>query len=96
MKTFAVKEKRSAPSTRSPSQPSRFSYVGPRQKTQQAEIRSILRSTGAPAKLSIGQPNNKYEQEADTVTNQVMAMPDTSVKSSMVFRVKVLYLQKLR
>ncbi len=57
---------------------SRFGYIGPEVKAQQAEIRRILRSTGAQAKLTIGQPNDKYEQEADRVVDQVMVMPDPS------------------
>jgi len=40
------------------------------------EIRRILRSTGARAKLTIGRPNDKYEQEADRVADQVMRMSD--------------------
>ncbi len=78
MKTFAVKEKRAAPAIRR-SQPSRFGYRGPEVKTQQAEIRRILRSTRAQAKLTIGQPNDKYEQEADRVADQIMRMFDTDV-----------------
>ncbi len=38
-----------------------------------------VRSLGSPriqAKLRIGQPNDKYEQEADRVAEQVMRMPD--------------------
>jgi hypothetical protein len=79
MKTFASKEKRSAPTVRKAR-----SYVhhpmGPAQQAQQAEIRRILRSTGAQAKLTIGQPNDKYEQEADRVADQVMAMPDPKLQ----------------
>jgi hypothetical protein len=75
MKTFSIKDKHSAPATRR-SRPSRFGYVGPEVKAQQAEIHRILRSTGAQAKLTIGQPNDKYEQEADRVADRVMAMPD--------------------
>ena len=78
MKTFAVKEKRSAPAIRR-SQPSRFGYRGPEVKALQAEIRHILRSTGAQAKLTIGQANDKYEQEADRVADQVMRMSDDDV-----------------
>lgn len=61
-------------------QPSRFGYIGPEAKARQVEIRRILRSTGAQAKLSIGQPNDKYEQEADRVADQVMAMPDPKLQ----------------
>ena len=66
MKTIAVKEKRFAPAARKSHQ-----YVhhtmGPLKQAQQAEVRRILHSTGAQAKLAIGQPNDKYEQEADHV-----------------------------
>lgn len=79
MKTFASKEKRSAPVVGKAR-----SYVhhpmGSAQQAQQAEIRRILRSTGAQAKLTIGQPNDKYEQEADRIADQVMAMPDTRLQ----------------
>jgi len=60
--------------------PSRFGYVGPEAKAQQAEIHRILHSTGAQAKLTIGQPNDKYEQEADRVADQVMRMPDPKLQ----------------
>ena len=60
--------------------PSRFGYVGPEVKAQQAKLRRILRSTGAQAKLTVGQPNDKYEQEADRVADQVMAMPDPKLQ----------------
>lgn len=79
MKTFATKEKRSAPAARKS-----HSYVhhpmGPVQQAQQAEIRRILRSTGAQAKLTIVQPNDKYEQEADRVADQVMRMPEPKLQ----------------
>ena len=35
------------------------------------------------AKLKIGQPNDKYEQEADRVAEQVMRMPDPRLTSSV-------------
>jgi len=79
MKTFASKEKRSAPAVGKVR-----SYVhhpmGPAQQVQRAEIRRILRSTDAQAKLTISQPNDKYEQEADRVADQVMAMPDPKLQ----------------
>lgn len=46
---------------------------------QQSEVRRILRATGAQAKLSIGQPGDRYEQEADRVAEKVMRMPDAEV-----------------
>ncbi|MHC4308358.1 MAG: eCIS core domain-containing protein [Planctomycetota bacterium] len=54
--------------------------MGPVQKAQHAEIRHILRSTGAQAKLTVGQPNDKYEKEADRVADQVMRMPDLKLQ----------------
>ena len=79
MNMFAIKYKHSAPATRR-SRPPRFGYLGPEVKAQQAEIHRILRSTGVQAKLTIGQPNDKYEQEADRVADQVMAMPDPKLQ----------------
>ncbi|MDH3476636.1 MAG: DUF4157 domain-containing protein, partial [Rhodospirillales bacterium] len=75
MKTFATQEKRPAPAARK-ARPYVHHPMGPVQRAQQAEIRRILRSTGAQAKLTIGQPNDKYEQEADRVADRVTAMPD--------------------
>jgi len=76
---FAIKYKHSAPAA-SRSRLSRFGYRGPEVKTQQAEIRRILRSSGAQYKLTIGQPDDKYEQEADRVADQVMRMPDPKLQ----------------
>lgn len=42
-----------------------------------------LSSPNAQPKLKIGQPNDKYEQEADRVANQVMQMPEPQVKRQM-------------
>ena len=78
MKTFAAKEQRSAPAAHK-ARPYIHHPIGPVQQAQQAEIRRILRSTGAQAKLTIGQPNDKYEQEADRVADQVMRMSDADV-----------------
>ncbi len=64
MKTFASKEKRSAPMARK-ARPYVHHPMGPLQLAQRAEIHRILRSTGAQAKLRIGRPGDIYEQEAD-------------------------------
>jgi len=40
------------------------------------EVRRLLRSGKIQASLKIGQPNDKYEQEADRVANKVMTMPE--------------------
>jgi len=78
MKTFALKEKRPA-SAIAGRRPYVHAPFGPVQRTQQARIGSILRATGAQAKLTIGQPNDRYEQEADRVADQVMRMSDADV-----------------
>jgi hypothetical protein len=75
MKTFVVRKKRAAPAIRR-SQPSMFGYAGLRVKDRQTEVRRILGSAGVQAKLTISQPNDEYEQEADRVADQVMAMSD--------------------
>ena len=46
---------------------------------QHKRIGQILRNNTIQAKLSIGQPNDKYEQEADRVADQVMSMPEPKV-----------------
>ena len=79
MKTFETNKKRSAPAARK-ARPYVHHPMGPVQQAQQAEIRRILRSTGTQAKLTIGQPNDKYEQEADRVADRVMTMPDSGLQ----------------
>ena len=46
---------------------------------QSDSVRRVLRHRGAQAKLTIGQPNDKYEQEADHVSDQVMRMSNTDI-----------------
>jgi hypothetical protein len=41
-----------------------------------AQADSQPKGLGVQAKLTIGQPNDRYEQEADRVAEQVMGMPD--------------------
>ncbi len=43
----------------------------------------VLPWWGIQAKLTIGQPNDVYEQEADRVADQVMSMPDAATKQPM-------------
>jgi len=80
---FAIKYKHSAPATRR-LQPSRFGQVEHGVKAQQVDIHRILRSTGVQTKLTIGQPNDKYEQEADRIADKVMAMPDSKFQRQSV------------
>lgn len=43
-------------------------------------VRRMMQSGALQAKLRIGQPNDKYEQEADRVADQVMRMPKPGVQ----------------
>lgn len=43
-------------------------------------VERLIRSGGLQAKLRIGQPWDKYEQEADRVAEQVMRMPEPNVQ----------------
>ncbi len=49
-----------------------------RYERQQAAVQSILHANRIQPKLSVGQPNDKYEKEADRVADQVMRMPELS------------------
>ena len=51
------------------------SAVGNIKHGKQPNIRHILRSPAVQPKLTIGAPNDKYEQEADRVADQVMRAP---------------------
>jgi len=44
------------------------------------EVQRLLESGTIQAKLTIGQPNDKYEQEADRVADQVIRMPDSAIQ----------------
>ena len=46
------------------------------------------------AKLSINQPNDVYEQQADHMADQVMRMPDPSVKQSPFFKPAISAVQR--
>jgi len=59
--------------------PSRIAPSRPVNRDHQSDIRRVLHATGAQAKLTIGQPNDKYEQEADRIADQVMRMSDADV-----------------
>jgi hypothetical protein len=47
-----------------------------------AQVASQPRAVGIQAKLAIGQPNDKYEQEADSVAEQVMGMSEEKVQGA--------------
>jgi len=79
MKTFVNKTKRKSKIIRS-AHLSRFGYRGLKVKDQQSKIHTILHASGVQAKLTIGQSNNKYEQEADSVADNVMRMPEPKLQ----------------
>jgi hypothetical protein len=75
MLIFAVKKKRTpsiAPKRHSPTVSPMYHSL----HLQQAKVRHIFRSLTFQPKLKIGRPNDKYEQEADRVADEVMRMPD--------------------
>ena len=79
MLTFAIKKKRTpsiAPKRHTPT----VSPMSHSLHLQQAKVRHILRSQTLQPKLTIGAPNDKYEQEADRVAEQVMRMPEPWVQ----------------
>jgi hypothetical protein len=51
-------------------------------ESQLEKIRNILRGPVVQPQLKIGAPNDKYEQEADRVAEQVMRMPEPQVTAS--------------
>jgi len=52
----------------------------PQADVERQQIGQILRNNTVQAKLTIGQPNDKYEQEADRVADEVMSMPDPKLQ----------------
>jgi hypothetical protein len=67
------------------------------QKTigNQAVLRMLSRSTPAiQTKLTVNQPDDKYEQEADRVAEQVMRMPDTGFSPVSSTSGEALHLQR--
>ena len=72
MLTFAARQQQT-PTTK-PHRPSIKSVWHP----QHPQVRHILRSTSVQPKLAVGAPNDKYEQEADRVANQIMQMQEPS------------------
>jgi len=53
---------------------------------QRSKISNALRASGAQFKLTIGAPNDSYEQEADRVADEVMRMPGPGSGESMIAR----------
>ena len=74
METLATKKKSPVTSRARSSQA--VPKIAPTINHQRPKIREILNTTSIQPKLTIGAPNDKYEQEADQVADQVMRMPD--------------------
>ncbi len=49
---------------------------------QIAAVRQILRGSRLQAKLTVGAPDDVYEQEADRVADEVMRMPEPVVQAA--------------
>ena len=81
MLTFAMKKKRT-PSIAPKRHAAAVSPVPHSLHLQRAKVRHILRGPTLQPKLTIGQPYDKYEQEADRVAEQVLRMPDPGVPQS--------------
>ncbi len=47
-------------------------------------VRRLINSGTLQAKLTIGKPNDKYEQEADRVADGVMSMPEPNVRRQQI------------
>lgn len=63
----------------SPSGPA-TSFASIHTAPHRAAIRHILRGPRVQTKLAVSRPNDKYEQEADRIADQVMAMPDPKLQ----------------
>lgn len=46
-----------------------------------AAVQRLYETGQLQAKLTIGQPNDRYERGADSVANRVMSMPDPQIRS---------------
>jgi hypothetical protein len=53
--------------------------MAPAVQEHKAKIRNILRGPAVQAKLTISEPDDEYEREADRVADEVMRMPEDSV-----------------
>ena len=79
MKTFATTKLRSSPGMllRRAAIPS---SAHTHQRGQFAAVRQILRNPRLQTQLTIGAPDDIYEQEADRVADEVMRMPEPQVQ----------------
>jgi hypothetical protein len=75
VRTFSTREKRNAGRKTSGVIPA-SNVFNPTARDCSSQIRQILRPQSFQSKLKIGEPNDKYEQEADRVAEEVMRMPE--------------------
>lgn len=78
--TLAKKRKLSGPGVSKSSQSPVHSILHLQRTKGNQEVQRLLKSGTLQAKLKIGQPNDKYEQEADRVADKVMSMPEPGVQ----------------
>ena len=76
MLTYAVEKKRPPSLRRSGRATPAKAACGPAWRAHQAGIRRILRGPTVQPKLTVGAPNDRYEQEADRVADAVLRMPE--------------------
>ena len=82
MKTFAEKSKvAGSPARRVRKIPSTFDRE---EQIQRAQIREVLRAVRPQASFTIGKPNDKYEQEANRVAEQVMRIPEAFIQRNPI------------
>ncbi len=70
----AVKQKESSAAVRTKTSESAHPGRAPNKATVQ--LSSVIRNASVQPKLTIGQPNDKYEQEADNMADRVMTSPE--------------------
>ncbi len=85
MKAF-VDQRKAKPVFRRHAPVVRVDQAGRARCLQRGRIRQILHSPRPQAKLTIGAPDDVYEQEADRVADEVMRMPDPMVGERRVQR----------
>lgn len=81
MKTLAFAKRRCPPG--SPSwRITAASSADSRRHADRTVVQQILRGPGLQAKLTVGAPNDIYEQEADRVADAVMRMPEPQIQAA--------------
>jgi hypothetical protein len=69
-----------ASSARPSTSPYSHNFLQLQQKLGNQAVQRLFQAGVVKAKLTIGAPNDKYEQEADRVSEQVMRMPDPTAQ----------------